>query len=96
MTGFTTSPSCTRRRFLLTTALAGTAAATLPATAFGFSLEPADAEASALYLNACSQSSYHTQLLADARAALAGKLPDAEIDAAMAQLACPLCGCPVG
>jgi hypothetical protein len=88
-------PTWSRRRFLATTALAGSAAA-LPAAAFGFSLEPADAETSALYLNACSQNSYHAQLLADAQAALAGKAPPEEIEKAVALVTCPICGCPVG
>lgn len=90
------SARCTRRRFLRTTALAGTAAAALPAAAFGFSLEPADAETSALYLNACSQNAYHAQILADAKAALAGKASAAEIETAVALVTCPVCGCPVG
>jgi len=84
-----------RRRFLATTALAGAGAA-MPAAAFGFSLEPADAETSALYLNACSQNAYHAQLLADARAALAGTASDEEIEKAVALVTCPVCGCPVG
>lgn len=84
-----------RRRFLATTALAGAGAA-VPAAAFAFSLEPADAETSTLYLNACSQNAYHAQLLADAKAALAGKASDAEIEKAVALVTCPVCGCPVG
>ncbi len=87
-----------RRRFLASTTLAGAAAgaATVPAAAFGFSMEPADAETSALYLNACSKNAYHAQLLADAKAALAGKASEAEIEQAVALVTCPLCGCPVG
>lgn len=87
-----------RRRFLASTALATGAAgaAVLPAAAFGFSIEPADAETSALYLNACSKNAYHVQLLADAKVALAGKASEAEIEQAVALVTCPLCGCPVG
>lgn len=88
-----------RRRFLATSALAGAAAGVgIPAAAFGFSLEPADAETSALYLNACSagQNTYHAQLLADAQAALAGKASPEEIEKAVALVTCPICGCPVG
>lgn len=88
-----------RRRFLATSALAGAGVGTaIPATAFGFSLEPADAETSALYLNACSagQTAYHAQLLADAKAALAGKASPEEIERAVALITCPVCGCPVG
>ena len=86
-----------RRRFLAGSALAGAGAA-LPVSAFGFSLAPADAETSALYLDACSNgaSAYHAQLLADAKAALAGKASEAEIEKAVALVTCPICGCRVG
>jgi hypothetical protein len=96
------STGWSRRRFLATSALATTAlagaGAAMPAAAFGFSLEPADAETSALYLNACSarQNAYHAQLLADAQAALAGKASPEEIEKAVALVTCPICGCPVG
>lgn len=89
------STGWSRRRFLATSALAGAGAA-MPAAVFGFSLEPADAETSALYLNACSQNSYHAQLLADAKAALAGQASEADIEQAVALVTCPICGCPVG
>lgn len=91
-----TRAALTRRRFLATSALAAPAAAALPATALGFSVEPADAETSAIYLNACSADAYHAQLLADVKAALAGEASEAEIDRAVALVTCPLCGCPVG
>jgi hypothetical protein len=86
-----------RRRFLATSVLAGAASA-IPATAFGFSLQPADSETSALYLNACSSgpNTYHAKLLADAKAALAGKASDEDIAKAVALVTCPICGCPIG
>ena len=93
-----TSSALSRRRFLARTALAGAgiAALTLPSAAVGFSIEPADAETAALYLNACSSNAYHARLLADARTALAGTATDAEIERAIALMTCPVCGCPVG
>ena len=95
MAGKDLSVAWSRRRFLASTALA-TGAALLPATASGFAIEPADAETSALYLNACSRNAYHARLLADAKAALAGRASEAEIEQAVALVTCPLCGCPVG
>lgn len=93
-----TSCALSRRRFLAGTALAGTgvAALALPSAAFGFSVEPADSDTTSLYLNACGRNGCHEQLLADARAALAGKATEAEIEQAITLMTCPLCGCPVG
>jgi hypothetical protein len=84
-----------RRRFLASSAIFG-AAALAAAKAMAFSLDTDNAEGEKLYLSACAaQSSYHEQLLAEVTAKLNGK-PQQEIDAAVAALTCPFCGCPVG
>ena len=83
-----------RRRFLASGALIAAAGLT-SAKAFAFSLDSGNAEAEALYLSACTaRNSYHQQLLDEVTARLSGH-PQVEIDAAVAALTCPLCGCPV-
>jgi len=88
-----------RRRFLLSSAILGAVGVAAGATkALALSVEPMDAKTEALWLSACSApgsiNPYHRQLLADVMAALQGK-PQAEIDAQVATLTCPLCGCHV-
>lgn len=88
-----------RRRFLRSSAILGTAGMAAGASgALAFSVEQMDVKTEAIWLSACqapgSISPYHRQLLADVMAALQGK-PQAEIDAQLAALTCPLCGCQV-
>lgn len=84
-----------RRRFLALSAAVGAVALT-SVKAMAFSLDTGNAEAEKLYLSACTaQNSYHQQLLAEVTAKLSGK-PQQEIDATVAALKCPFCGCPVG
>jgi hypothetical protein len=84
-----------RRRFLASSAIFGATVLTT-AKAMAFSLDSGNAEAEKLYLSACTaQNSYHQQLLAEVTAKLSGK-PQQEIDATMAALKCPFCGCPIG
>ncbi|MGH7124429.1 MAG: hypothetical protein ACREFI_08665 [Stellaceae bacterium] len=88
-----------RRRFLSTTALTGLGAgaallAGKPAAAF--TEKPMDAETHKLYANACGgpeAKTYHQQLLVEAKAQLPSGISDAEIEAALAALTCPICGC---
>jgi hypothetical protein len=93
--------SMTRRRFFSTTALAGTgslAAALLAGrTASAFSVAPKNAEAERLYAEACSlkDGPYHRQLVADIKQRLQGRATDAQIEEAIAQTTCPICGCPI-
>jgi hypothetical protein len=83
-----------RRRFLASSAIFGAAALTAT-KAIALSLETDNAEAEKLYLSACAaQNSYHQQLLAEVTAKLDGR-PQQEIDAAVAALKCPFCGCPI-
>jgi hypothetical protein len=79
------------------TTIVGAAAAALAATrAFGLSLEEPNAEVEALILNRCTASNqYHAQLVAELESKLSGR-PPAEIRAAIAAAACPICGCPIG
>ena len=91
--------SLSRRRFLSTTALAGAGAgaallAGKPAAAF--TEKPMDAETHKLYASACGgagATAYHQELLAEARAKLPAGISEAQIEAAMAALTCPICGC---
>ena len=89
----------TRRQLLSTTVLAVGAAALAFASrpARAFSVQPMDAEAQGLYLAACStrDGPYHRQLVADAKKQLEGRATEAQIEAALAQMTCPVCGCPV-
>lgn len=88
-----------RRRFLRSSAILGAAGmAAGSSSVLAFSVEQMDVKTEAVWLSACqapgSINPYHRQLLADVMAALQGK-PQAEIDAQMASLTCPLCGCSV-
>lgn len=91
--------SLSRRRFLSTTALAGAGAgaallAGKPAAAF--TQKTMDAETHKLYASACGgpdATGYHQELLAEAKAKLPSGISDAQIEAAMAALTCPICGC---
>jgi hypothetical protein len=91
--------SVSRRRFLFTTALTGLGAgAALLASkpAAGFTQKPMDAETHKLYANACGgpeANAYHQELLAEAKAQLPSGISDAEIEAAITALTCPICGC---
>ncbi|HXP74520.1 MAG TPA: twin-arginine translocation signal domain-containing protein [Stellaceae bacterium] len=91
--------SVSRRRFLSTTALAGASAGAVllsGKSAAAFTEKPMDAETHKLYANACGgpeATAYHQQLLTDAKAQLPSGISDAEIEAAMAALTCPVCGC---
>jgi hypothetical protein len=91
--------SFSRRRFLTTTALTGLgagAALVAGGPAAAFTQKPMDAETYKLYANACGGSeatAYHQQLLTDAKAQLPSGISEAEIQAAIAALTCPICGC---
>jgi hypothetical protein len=92
--------SVSRRRFLTSSALAGAGAGALllpgRQAKAALKLAPMDAETHAAFKNACGGPdvrAYHEQLLADARAKLAGTMSEKEIDATLAALTCPICGC---
>ena len=92
--------SITRRRFFSTTALAGSGAAGFLATgqaARAFSVAPKNAEAERLYAEACStkDGAFHRQLVADVKRQLQGRATDEQIETAIAQMTCPICGCPI-
>jgi hypothetical protein len=88
-----------RRRFLSTTALAGAGAGAVLLAgkqAAAFTEKPMDAETHKLYTNACGgpdAKAYHQQLLAEAKAQLPSGISETQIEAAMAALTCPICGC---
>jgi len=92
--------SVSRRRFLSTSALAGAGAGALLVAGrqakAALKLSPMDAETHAAYKNACGGPevrAYHDQLLAEAKAKYAGTMSDKDLDAALAALTCPICGC---
>ena len=88
-----------RRRFLAGSALVGTGfltAAGIPVTVRAFSLEPADQETHAAYLNACSINKVHGELIAEVVSKLGDRLSPEELEARLASLSCPYCGCPLG
>lgn len=79
-----------------TTIVGATVVAFAATRAFGLSLEEANPELEALYLNRCTaRNQYHAQLLTELESKLSGH-PQAEIQAAIAAALCPLCGCPIG
>ncbi len=91
--------SLSRRRFLSTTALGGLSAAgavVAGQSAAAFTQKPMDAETHKLYANACGGAEakeYHQQLLTEAKAQLPSGISETEIEAALAALTCPVCGC---
>ena len=91
--------SLSRRRFLSTTVLAGAGAGALLLAgkeAAAFAVKPLDVETHKLYANACGGAdaqAYHQQLLIEAKAQLPSGTSDTDIEAAMAALTCPICGC---
>ncbi|HYC14122.1 MAG TPA: hypothetical protein VEC75_07725 [Stellaceae bacterium] len=92
--------SVSRRRFLGSSALAGIGAGAFVFAAgqaqAALKLSPMDAETHTAYRNACGGPevrAYHDQLLEEARTKLAGTMSEKDLDAALAALTCPICGC---
>ena len=89
----------TRRAFFQSTALAGAGLAALLVRgrrAEAFVVKPMDANTGLEFANVCGspeQRAYHKQLLAEAEARLAGSMTQDQIEAALARLTCPICGC---
>lgn len=90
-------PSKARRRFLNSTALGGLGLLMGAQAARAFTEQPMNAATHKLYADRCrlANDGYHEQLAAEERARLAATLSEAQIDAALAALRCPICGCPV-
>jgi len=86
-----------RRGFLSTTALAGAGLFAGARAASALTLAPMDAEAHRLFMDRCKikGDAYHQSLLAEAKAKLSGTVSEKEMQAALAGLTCPVCGCPV-
>jgi hypothetical protein len=88
-----------RRTFFQSTALAGAGLGALlirDRSVMAFEIKPMDAKTHEEYANVCGspeQRAYHQQLLAEAKAKLSSTMTDAEIETALAQLTCPICGC---
>jgi hypothetical protein len=92
--------SVTRRRFFSTSALAGTSAVALLQLGRGasaFSIGAKNAEAERLYAQSCGtqDGTYHRQLVAEVKERLKGRATDVQIETAIAQMTCPICGCPI-
>ena len=90
-------PSRARRRFLSSTALGGLGLLVGARAAQAFTEQPMNAATHKLYADRCrlANDGYHEQLAAEERTRLAATLSEAQIDAALAALRCPICGCPV-
>lgn len=90
-------PSTARRRFLSSTALGGLGLLLGAPAARAFTEQPMNAATHKLYADRCrlATDGYHEQLAAEERTRLGTTLSEAQIDAALAALRCPVCGCPV-
>ncbi|HLJ65285.1 MAG TPA: hypothetical protein VKT70_14315, partial [Stellaceae bacterium] len=80
------------------TALGGVGAMVV-SSANAFSEQPLEGPAKTLYFSACGgpdQTDYHKGLIAEVKARMGGQVSEAEIEAAIAKLTCPICGCPLG
>jgi len=93
-------PPMSRRSFFQSTALASAGLGVLllcDRQARAFEVKPMDAKTKEEFANVCGspeQQAYHKQLLAEAEAKLEGEgMTHAQIEAAVAQLSCPICGC---
>jgi len=89
-----------RRSFFQSTALAGAGLGALllrERQARAFEIKPMDAKTKEEFANVCGspeQQAYHKQLVAEAEVKLDGEgMTHAQIEAAVAQLTCPICGC---
>jgi hypothetical protein len=91
--------SMSRRSFFQSTALAGAGLGALlirERSAKAFEIKSMDAKTREEFANVCGspeQRAYHQQLLTEAKAKLSATMTDAQIEAALAQLTCPICGC---
>jgi hypothetical protein len=90
-------PSRARRRFLGSTALGGFCLLAGARTAWAFTEQPMNAATHKLYADRCrlADDGYHEQLAAAQRTRLGTTMSAAQIDAALAALRCPICGCPL-
>jgi hypothetical protein len=87
----------TRRHLLSTTILACAGAVGRTRSASALSIETMNPETQRLYISACTRrdGAYHRQLVAEVRETLQNKFSEAEIEAAIANATCPICGCPI-
>ena len=91
----TSTAAIGRRRLVAAIVLGGLGAIALaPGRAAAWSSGPADAETERLYRSACTRDAYQSQLARQVRARLAGLMPDASIDRALAAMKCPVRGSP--
>ena len=84
-----------RRRFLSSTALAGIGLLIGTRTARAFTQQKMDPAVHKAYLNGCTNAAdpYHAGLVQQAEAQMQGRMSDADIQAAIATMRCPICGC---
>jgi hypothetical protein len=86
-----TTAAISRRHLVTATALGAIAMA--PGRAAAWSTGPSDAETERLYRSACARDAHHGRLARQVRARLAGLMPAASIDRALAAMKCPVCRC---
>jgi hypothetical protein len=84
-----------RRRFLGSTALAGIGILLGSRAARAFTQQKMDPAVHKAYLNGCTNAAdpYHAGLVQQAEAEMKGRMSDAQIQAAIAAMRCPICGC---
>ena len=85
----------TRRRLMATLAGSGLVLGVTSSKAFAFSEENPTARLQLAHDNACGATSSHKQLVDEVEKTLGDKVSDDEKKAVIAQLTCPVCGCPL-
>jgi len=87
--------SLSRRRLMASLAGSGLLLGTSAGKAFAFSEESPTARVIALHTNACGATASHQELVQEVEKTLGDKVSDADKKAVIAQLTCPVCGCPL-
>ena len=84
-----------RRHFLGSTALAGIGLLIGARAARAFTQQKMDPSVHKAWLNGCTNATdpYHAGLVQQAEAEMQSRMSDAEIQAAIAAMRCPICGC---
>ena len=85
----------TRRHLMASLAGSGIVLGLSSSRAFAFSEESPTARLQAAHDNACGATSSHKQLVEEVEKTLGDKVSDSDKKAVIAQLTCPICGCPL-
>jgi len=90
-----TMTEVTRRRLMAALAGSGLVLGVTSSKAFAFSEESPSPRLQFAHDNACGATSSHKQLVDEVEKTLGDKVSDDEKKAVIAQLTCPVCGCPL-